>query len=131
MAVKTKKAAAKVASMRPDEMVAGGLMDDFNGTITKARLVPWDYNGNLDHHILALALTIQPEEGDEFVQHYSTGAELDEFVPSMDGEEPVDLENGEGEELEGIAVHVRALRDRVEQVCRERIAAMGEAVPEH
>jgi predicted nucleotidyltransferase/HEPN domain-containing protein len=29
------------------------------------------------------------------------------------------------EELTAIAVHVRALRDRVEQVCRERVAAMG------
>jgi hypothetical protein len=30
-----------------------------------------------------------------------------------------------GAELEAIAVHVRELRDRVERVCRERIAAMG------
>lgn len=101
---KAKEAAApRFASMRPDEMVAGGLMDDFDGTITKARLVPWDYNGSIDHHVLALALTIKPEGDDpEFTQHYSTGAELDEFVPSMDGLEPCNLESDNSEDHEGI-----------------------------
>ncbi len=87
-------------SLNPDNMVSAGLMDDFDGRITKARFVPWDYNGNLDHHILAVAIGIQPDEGDEFTQHYSCG-ELEHFAPSVDGSTPVDLENGEGEALEG------------------------------
>jgi len=95
-----KKTLGAVASMNPDNMLAGGLMDDFDGTIVKARLVPWDYNGNIDHDVLAVALTIQPDNDNEFVQHYSCG-ELDNFMPSMDGETAVDPA-GEGEALEGI-----------------------------
>jgi hypothetical protein len=101
-----------VASSNPDEMLQGGLMDDFDGLVVKARYVPWDYNGNLDHHVLGVALTIQPynddgePEGDEFVQTYSAG-DLEHFAPSMDGRTPVDLEaelpeGSTGEEYEGI-----------------------------
>lgn len=97
----TTEAPPAVASMNPDNFVSAGLMDDFDGLVTKVRLVPWDYNGNIDHHVLGVAVTIKPEDGDEFVQTYSCG-ELDQFVPSMDGRTPVDLENGQGEELEGI-----------------------------
>lgn len=105
MAVKTKATAqvddsADLASFNPDEMASGGLKDDFDGTILKARVVPWDYDGKLDHHILACALTIQDVDDEPFVQHYSMG-NLEEFAPSIDGKEPVDLQNGDGEELEG------------------------------
>lgn len=99
----------QVASSNPDEMVQGGLMDDFDGLVTKARYVPWDYNGTLDHHVLGVAVTIQPysesgePEGDPFVQTYSAG-DLEQFAPSMDGKLPVDLqaESETGEEYEGI-----------------------------
>lgn len=108
MAIKTKptpqveETPTAVASMNPDNMLAGGLKDDFDGEVIKARLVPWDYEGNIDHHILAVALTIQPDDEDApFVQHYSCG-ELENFVPSKDGKTSVDLDNGEGEELEGV-----------------------------
>jgi hypothetical protein len=87
--------------MNPDNMTSG-LKDDFDGEVLKARLIPWDYDGKIDHHILAVALTIKPDDEKEpFVQPYSCG-ELDNFVPSMDGRVSVDLENGEGEALEGI-----------------------------
>lgn len=82
---------SKVASMNPDNMVAGGMQDDFDGTITKVRLVPWNYGGKIDNHVLATAVTIKPADGDEFTQHYSTG-NLEDFVPSMDGENSVNLE---------------------------------------
>ena len=93
----------RVASMNPDNFVSGGLMDDFDGVITKARFAPWDYDGKIDHHVLAVAVSITPDEdaGAPFVQHYSAG-DLNLFVPTMDGETPVDLDNGSGEELEGI-----------------------------
>lgn len=87
--------------MNPDNMIAGGLMDDFDGTITKVRLVPWDYNGKLQNHVLAAAVTIKPEDGDEFVQHYSAG-DLENFVPSNDGENGVDLSGDDPEAMEGI-----------------------------
>lgn len=101
-AAKATKAPAAVASMNPDNMVQGGLKDDFDGLITKSRLVPWDYDGNIDHDILAVALTIQVDGEDEpFVQHYSAG-ELESFVPSMDGENPVDMSGEDKSEMEGI-----------------------------
>lgn len=93
-----KETLSKVASMNPDNMASGGLMDDFDGTITKVRLVPWDYNGNIDHDVLAAAVTIQPDEGDEFTQHYSAG-DLESFMPSMDGKEPI---SGDDDDREGI-----------------------------
>jgi len=92
---------ARVASMNPDNMLAAGLKSDFDGLITKVRLCPWDYDGKLDHHVLAVAVTITPDGEDPFTQHYSAG-DLELFVPSKDGETPVDLESGEGEALEGI-----------------------------
>jgi hypothetical protein len=98
--------------MNPDEMVTAGLPDDFDGEITQVRLVPWDYDGNVDHHVLAVRVTIQPEGEDEFEQHYSAG-DLEYFVPSMDGETPVDLEEGEGEELEGVFALKVGRRDQL------------------
>jgi hypothetical protein len=98
---KVEKTLRAVASMNPDNFVTGGLMDDFDGTIEKARFVPWDYDGKIDHEVLAVALTIKPDDADApFVQHYSAG-DMTGFAPSMDGENPVNLE-GEGEEREGI-----------------------------
>lgn len=110
MAVKTapKTAAAKAteapafASNLPEDMLQGGLKDDFDGVIEKARYVPWDYNGSLDHHVLAVALTIRPEGEEPFVQHYSAG-DLENFVPAAEDGTLVDLDNGEGEDLEGVA----------------------------
>lgn len=98
------QAPAAVASMNPDNMLAGGLMDDFDGEVIKARFVPWDYDGNIDHHVLAVALTIQPDDAKEpFTQHYSAG-ELEQFAPSMDGNAPVPLddETATDEQLEGV-----------------------------
>ena len=86
-----------------DEMAQGGLPDDFDGTITKAVFAPTNYDGKIDHYILAALITYKPDESfgmDECTQIYSVG-DLQFFAPSKDGEDPVDLENGDGEELEG------------------------------
>lgn len=84
-----------VASMNPDNMLQGGLKDDFKGIIRKVRLCPWDYDGKIPHYVLAVAVTIEEKEPEDpknpiFVQHYSAG-DLDSFIPSMDGETGVDL----------------------------------------
>lgn len=95
---------AAVASMNPDNMIAGGLADDFDGLVTKARFVPWDYDGKIDHHVLAVALTVLIDgEKEPFTQHYSAG-ELEQFAPSMDGTNPVPLDNENATEaqLEGV-----------------------------
>jgi len=84
------KERAEVASLNPDEMLAGGLKDDFRGRIIEAVYERWDYDGNIDEPVLAARLTIQPEDEDEpFVQRWSAG-NLDSFVPSQDGKTPCD-----------------------------------------
>jgi hypothetical protein len=87
---------AQAVSMNPDNFIDGGLKSDFDGVVLDAVFTPWDYNGNLDHHILAAALTIQPDDEETpFVQHYSAG-DLDAFLPG----------NGEGEDLTPVDLSV-------------------------
>lgn len=83
--------ASRVASMNPDNMVQTGLADDFDGVIKKVRLVPWNYAGTLDHYILGIAMTIKPDSEEEFVQYYPAG-DLEHWMPSMDGDNPVNLD---------------------------------------
>lgn len=81
---------SKVASFRLDEMSAGGLPDDFDGTASKIRLVPWNYSGNRQEYSLAVRVDITPDEEsglDPFSQYYSAG-DLHHFVPSLDGDTP-------------------------------------------
>ncbi len=90
--------------MNPDDMISGGLPDDFDGTITRVRLTAWDYDGNIDSHVLAVAMDIEPAEDsdlDAFTQYYSAGR-LEDFVPSMDGEEASDLDSEDEEDWEGL-----------------------------
>jgi hypothetical protein len=88
MAKETRGKESAVASLNPDEMLAGGLADDFRGRVTEAVYCRFDYDGNIDEPVLAARLTIEPEEGgDPIVQHWSAG-NLDSFVPSQDGKTP-------------------------------------------
>jgi hypothetical protein len=77
-----------VASMNPDNMVSGGLMDDFDGLVTRARLCFFDYEGK-GQRTLAVALAIKPDDDDEFTQHYSSG-NPEHFSPTMDGVNPAE-----------------------------------------
>lgn len=100
-----------VAGMLPDGFVAGGLADDFSGTVREARYVSWDYNGSIPEPVLAARLKIErtddPDlEGDDrfVIQHWPAGS-LDFFVPSMDGKTPsteVNPETGETVPAPGI-----------------------------
>lgn len=101
-AVPANNSALEVASMNPDDFLSGGLMDDFDGEIIKARFIPWDYEGKIDHHVLGVALTIKPVDSDEpFTQTYSAG-DLEQFAPSMDGVEPVDMSGDDVSQMEGV-----------------------------
>lgn len=87
---KAQREEAAVASLNPDDMLQGGLKDDFRGKITEAVYCRWDYDGNIEEPVLAARLTIEAEDEDEpIVQHWSAG-NLDAFVPSLDGKEPCD-----------------------------------------
>lgn len=66
----------------------GGLIDDIDVTILDARFAQWDYNGNIDHAVLALGIQYQDGEGKTYDQYYSAG-ELTYFVPSEDGSRAV------------------------------------------
>lgn len=83
-----KEVSAEVASLNPNEMLAGGLKDDFRGKVIGAVYSRWDYDGNIEEPVLAAQLTIQVEDEEEpFVQHWSAG-DLAAFVPSQDGKTP-------------------------------------------
>jgi hypothetical protein len=108
-AKKSKSKGSMAVSFNPDALVQGGLADDFDGEITRAVFGPWDYDGNMDHYELFVRLEITPDEDsdiqDTVVEHYSVGKDaLDHFHPSVDGIEPVDLEEWDQEdssEVEG------------------------------
>lgn len=83
---------SKVASLNPDEMMQGGLPDDFDGWVS-VKYVPWTYSDrSLDHYVLACRADYvpDPDSGIEpFSTYYSAGGKsLSNFVPSMDGETP-------------------------------------------
>jgi len=100
-----------VASLHPDEMIAGGLADDFDGTITHARLTQWDYDGNLDEYLLFAKVMIEPDPGEEVAgvqadgcvhAFYSCGASVQDFAPTNDDDGPVDLDSDDPEDWEGL-----------------------------
>lgn len=89
---------SKLVLSDPDEM-STGLLNDVDVVIGKVRYAPIKY-GSMDHHMLGAVVTFKDGEGNDFVQQYSCNAELNEFMPSKDGVNPVPLD-GNGEELEG------------------------------
>lgn len=83
---------SKLASNNPENMVQGGLADDFDGVVVKARYCPWNYQGKLDHYTLAVRLDIRADgEAETFDVYYSAG-DLEQFMPSNDGENPVNTD---------------------------------------
>lgn len=62
----------------------GSILDDADVTIADAMFVEWDYQGKIDHKILALGIQYKDENDKEHDQYYSAG-ELTYFVPSPDG----------------------------------------------
>jgi len=66
------------------QAASASLINDIDVTITNALFCAWDYNGNIDHEILALGVTFEDENGVTHDQYYSAG-ELTYFVPSTDG----------------------------------------------
>jgi hypothetical protein len=92
------KMKAEVASLNPDDMLAGGLKTDFRAVITKAVYCPWDYNGTQPEPVLGVRIegteldvdTGEPVETDKpWVDYWSAGS-LDAFVPSEDGQSPAE-----------------------------------------
>lgn len=80
------------------DMVAGGLVTDFDGTVVEARTVIWNYDNGQGPKVddggnpiltLACRLTIKRDEEDEsdVVNYWSLG-DPTQFAPSMDGESP-------------------------------------------
>lgn len=90
-----KKAAESAAVGYDPDLMSSGLKDDFRGKIREAVYAPWDYDGNIEHPVLAVRLTIDIEdEDDPLVQYWSAG-DITAFAPSQDGKEPCE-EGGVG-----------------------------------
>lgn len=91
MAKSTAQTFRETVSFLPEDMVSGGLPDDFNGRMDKVRIVPFNYLGNRAEYSLAVRVDITPDEDsglDPFSQYYTAG-NLAEFVPTIDGKTPV------------------------------------------
>jgi hypothetical protein len=82
----------QVASLAPSTFVQGGLFDDIDMRIVDAAFCEWDYNGTIDHNVLALAVQFEDDEGKTYDQYFSAG-ELTAFVPSDDGSSAVPVGN--------------------------------------
>lgn len=83
-------------SFKPSETVTGGLVQDIDVRITKARYVVTDYNGKAPQASLAAQFIMEPVDGgDEIDQLYSAGA-LNRFAPSNDNETPLTQVGEEG-----------------------------------
>lgn len=74
---------AEVVGVAFDEFVQGGLLDDADVTVKRARWETWDYNGK-QAPIFALGLDLEDSDGQVHNEHLSCG-ELRFFVPSADG----------------------------------------------
>ncbi len=71
-------------SLRPSSFAeGGGLIDDVDVQITRARFVSYDYDGKADKPALCLCVGMQDKDGGEHIQYYSAG-DLAYFVPSED-----------------------------------------------
>lgn len=99
------------ASLLPDEMVSGGLADDFDGVVREARYAPFDYNGTIEEPVLAVRLKIErlgldagADDDDRFIEQYWSAGSMDHFRPSMDGKEPT---SGRGMEMEAGVYAIR------------------------
>lgn len=72
-------------SLRPSAFAqGGGLVDDADLTITKARFISTDYGGKSDNEVVVLNLTLTDDESVEYDQMYSVG---NGFVPAETGDE--------------------------------------------
>lgn len=79
------------ASTLPENMVAGGLADDFDGVIREAYYAPFDYNGTVEIPVLSVFLKIERleeglEDDDKFVEQNQSAGSMEHFKPS-DGKE--------------------------------------------
>lgn len=82
-------------SLRPSTFSqGGGLIDDVDVEIVRARFVSYDYDGKADKSALCLFALLKDAEGTEHAQYYSAG-DLAYFVPS---------EDPKNEDLNGISV---------------------------
>ena len=75
-------------SLRPSSFSqGGGLIDDVDVEITRARFVEYDFEGKADKPTLCLLLQLKDSDGGEHAQYFSAG-DMAYFVPSEDPKNP-------------------------------------------
>lgn len=71
-------------SLRPSTFIQGGLIDDLDAEIIRARFVSYDFEGkSSDGAKLCALLLLKDADGNEYPQYFSAG-DLQYFVPSED-----------------------------------------------
>ena len=83
-------------SLRPSDMVEGGLLDDVVATVVEARFVMWDYDGKSDSgDVPLLKCTLATDDDHEVDQYWSAGSAKD-WAPSADGKRLIPVGNAKG-----------------------------------
>lgn len=83
-------------SFKPSETVTGGLVQDIDVRITKARYTVFDYDGKASKPALAVLIEMEPVDGGDAIKQYYSAGSLDRFAPSEDNENPLTEVGDEG-----------------------------------
>lgn len=75
-------------SLRPSTFTQGGLIDDVDVLVKRARFVAWDYEGKQDNPVLAIHMTLNQVVDDTDVEQYWSCGDMQYFVPSEDPKNP-------------------------------------------
>jgi len=83
-------------SLKPSEMLSGGLLQDVDVRVTKSVAAIYDYNGKAQKPALAIHMTMVPVDGGEPTEQYYSAGSLDYFAPSEDDSTPLTELGDEG-----------------------------------
>jgi hypothetical protein len=124
----------RAASFDPEEMgKGGGLADNFDATVTEARIIPWNYDGKRDWSLFVRlklevdgdnALTEEQIEAiSEKGQYYSL-AKIADWLASEDGDEALEFD---GEDAEAAAGYFAVPTEQFEEDWLKRHGKNGPA----
>ncbi len=87
----------QAVSLVPDTFTMGGMLDDVDVRVVSARFESFDYNGQADEPVCAIALSMIPvddDDAEERTQYYSMGGNLSKFTPSSDNKRAIPGKEG-------------------------------------
>ena len=99
-------AQAKVISLNPADYVRGGLIQDIDVAVTRARWTEWDFNGTITPPSLAACLEFEPLDGGEVHEEYLSAGKLDFFAPNQENDGKTLVSQGKDHMTQGTKWHL-------------------------